>query len=178
MAGRMIHSPTVKAGNQTCSTTEERNFEMSTIDIIGSGVMRWPEADGYSSATGMVALHHPETGHRLTLSRVPVGRTGLLIAVLASSAPAALADTAGFHTHGVATVSVVLASGTVVANQPAPGIGPADLVGCTPDDGAWCWLDPAVISLATDREVRLEIHRGCTCKPKTVTVATTLANAT
>lgn len=138
---------------------------MSTISKLGSGVLHWPETAGWPGAPGMVALRDPSTGHRLALVRVPVSRTGLLIAVLDTATLPALPALPGLHAKKAATVSLALASGTVKANQPAPGIGPADLVGCAPEDSDFCWLDPDTIGFAVNREVRLEIHRGCNCAP-------------
>ncbi|MDA1359792.1 hypothetical protein O1R50_09170 [Glycomyces luteolus] len=139
---------------------------MSTICHFGDGVLRWPEADGHADPPGMVALHDAQTERRLILPRIPVGRTGVLVAAIAiGDLPEHLGEV-DIHAKDAGFLSIVLASGTVRANQPAPGIGPADLIGCAPNGATWCWLDPDAIGLATDRHVRLEFHNGCTCTPE------------
>jgi hypothetical protein len=139
---------------------------MSTVNVLGYGVLRWPEAEGRTGSPGMVALHHFTTEQRLTLTRVPVGQTGLLVAVLDVNAWPGLADAVGLHARDAKTVSVALASGTVKAHRTAPGIKAAvDLVGCAPTGEEWCWLDHTATGLAADRDVRLEIHQGCACAP-------------
>lgn len=138
---------------------------MSAITVLGFGALRWPEADGYAAPPGMVALHDVQTERRLILPRVPVGRTGVLVAAMTiADLPEHLGEV-DLHTQNAASVSIVLASGTLRANQPAPSRGPADLIGCAPGGATWCWLDPDAIGFATDRHVRLEFHRACTCAP-------------
>lgn len=139
---------------------------MSHVHVLGSGVLRHPDAEGHSGSSGMVALHHFRTEQRLPLWRVPAGQSGVLVAVLASGAWKGLSDAIGLHAHGDETVSVALASGTVTVRRTLPGGTAAiDLIGCAPTGEAWCWLDPVATGLAADRDVRLEIHQGCTCAP-------------
>lgn len=137
---------------------------MSTVHVLGYGVLRWPEVEGRAAPIGMVALHHFTTEQRLALTRVPVSQAGKLVAVLDADAWKGLSNAVGLHSRDAKSVSVVLASGALRADRTAPGIKSAiDLVGCAPTRKGWCWLDQVATGLAVDRDVRLEFHRNCAC---------------
>jgi hypothetical protein len=136
---------------------------MSTINIdtLGTGVLQVPPDPLNSGRPAAVCLND-ERGHRLTLRAVPAGQPGVLVAIL--DGPSDVHNRSLLHAWAPGGVALALGKGRIWANQPAPGVGPADLVGITPANNGG--LDTSVLKALAGKTVLLEVHKaGCGCRP-------------
>lgn len=133
---------------------------MSTIHQLGSGRLRILTERALLQAQLSVALDHPLTGHRLTLRAVPDRQRAVLVAVI----DAAGTDIpARAHFANSAATGFVIGAGLLIANRPAPDLGPADRVGIEPEPGKPAW-QRRVLERLEGRHILLEAHLPeCRC---------------
>ncbi len=133
---------------------------MSTIHQLGSGRLRVLTEQALLQTQLSVALDHPLTGHRLTLRAVPDQQRAVLVAVIdgpGTDIPARA------HFANSAATGFVIGAGLLIANRPAPGLGPADRIGIEPEPGKPAW-QRRVLDRLEGRHILLEAHLpGCRC---------------